>query len=209
MHRYTRLLLTSLAATAFMALAISNASAGRLSVSSETWRITWTSLELSNTGGIGNTVRCPVTLEGNFHRRTITKVERTLIGYITAARVNNAGCTGGRATINRETLPWHLTYLSFDGRLPAITRLRLLLIGAKFRINNTSLTCNATTTATEPAVGAANIEAGGGISSLEAEPGAQIRLEGEGFCSLGNGFFRGPGTVSVLGAATRITVRLI
>src|SRR6185436_3861009 len=67
---------------------------------------------------------CDVTLEGSFHYRTIVKSRLSLVGYITRVDVNEAGCTGAgllagaRARANRETLPWHISYEGFTGRLP-------------------------------------------------------------------------------------------
>ena len=209
MHRYTRLLLTSLAATAIMALALSSASARNLSVNSANFRVTWASLNLANNLGFP-TVSCPVTLEGTFHRQTITKVPNTLIGYITRAIVNGARppCTGGTATIKNETLPWHLTYTGFRGTLPRITEVDVLLVGAGFAVTTGETTCTAKTETRQPAGGILTLGAEGRVTGLVADPTRQITLVG-GLCVFGRGNFSGTGTVTQLGNSTPITITLI
>ena len=61
MHHHTRILLTTLAATTIMALAIGSASARNLSGNSINFRATWASLALGNNLGF-STGTCPVTL---------------------------------------------------------------------------------------------------------------------------------------------------
>jgi hypothetical protein len=188
-----------------LALAVGSASAGRLSTSSQTFSIVWTSLELANNFGIGNTVRCPVTLEGSFHSRSITKVERTLIGFVTRATVANELCRGGHATVHNETLPWHVTYERFTGTLPNITSVTLLLRGIVFDINNEAATC--TSTGRDNAAGIASLS-GGRVTTMRADESRLISLTG-GLCSFARGFFIGEGTVSVLGSGSPITLTLI
>jgi hypothetical protein len=207
MHRYTKLLLTSLAATVVLGLTVGSASARTLSVNSGNFRVTWASLNLSNTAGLGSVVRCPVTLEGSFHSRSIVKVARALIGYVTVAR--NGTCTGGTATIHNESLPWHLTYESFAGTLPNITEITLLLVGVFFEINNGAATCSARTEPRNNAAGIARIDpTTRRITSLAADPSRRIPLTG-GLCALTTGFFEGAGTVTQQGNSTGITVTLI
>jgi hypothetical protein len=215
MHRHIRLLLTSLAATAILAAAVGTASANNLSVSNQQIRVTWSGLELTNNITTG-TVRCPVTLEGSFHSATIRKVSRALIGYISRAAVGLAAqCTGGRATINQETLPWHLAYDSFRGALPRIEEITLLLIRASFIVTpNEGNSCRATTTIENPAAGRAiRNTTTGAITGLRADESRAIPLvnaPGGIFCGLGEGRFSGLGNVALLGtAATAISVRLI
>lgn len=70
-------------------------------------------------------------MEGTFHYRTIVKVERSLIGYVTRA-IFGRPCTGfgemweyngteGSLTSNVNSLPWHFTYDGFNGTLPNIS----------------------------------------------------------------------------------------
>jgi hypothetical protein len=212
MQRHIRLLLTGLAATAILAAAVGTATANRLALSNNAIRVVWRSLELSNSVST-NVVRCAVTLEGSFHSRTIEKIANKLIGYITRANVQNNQCTGGRATVLNETLPWHLTYNSFTGRLPIIETLVLNLIRAGFIVEIPGFNnCKAITSSESPARGIANIGAGGRVENLRADPTARIPLvNGPGgfACGLGTGSFEGTGVVTLLGTNNAISITLI
>jgi hypothetical protein len=163
-------------AAILLASAVANASARSFSVSEQSFRITWASLEL---GGSGSTVRCRLTLEGSFHTRTIAKVSRSLIGAITRVIFGHP-CTGGEYWADNGTeaeplgtapnkLPWHLTYESFSGTLPAISVLNLLLSRVSFVLQATflGLTCRGRYGRAEDNIinGAAR-EAGGGITEV-------------------------------------------
>lgn len=212
MRHTAQLLATAIAATTILALAVTGATAGRLSVTNKQFRAVWSSLELTNNVTSGTT-KCPVTLEGSFHSATIRKVARALIGYITRAFVSNTVCTGGRATINQETLPWHLTYESFSGTLPEIRSVTFLLIRASFILNpNEGNGCRATTTLENPAADIASIGANGQITGIRADETRGIPLvNGPGgvFCGLGTGRFSGTGAVTQLGTSTPVSIRLI
>jgi hypothetical protein len=121
MRTSAKLGLTALIAALLLASALSTASARNLSTNTQNIRTTWSRLEFVGT----LTVRCPVTLEGSFHSRTIPKVARLLIGAVTRIDIRSASCTGGTATVAR--LPWHITYEGFTGTLPSISSVRLLL----------------------------------------------------------------------------------
>src|SRR4029077_9579140 len=91
-----------------------------------------------------HTVRCPVTLEGSLHSRTIPKIVRVLlIGAVSRVLIKNESCTGGTASILR--LPWHITYEGFVGTLPNIAAVLLLLqrfqFGLMVEILGTRRTC--------------------------------------------------------------------
>jgi hypothetical protein len=92
------------------------ASAGRLSLSSQTFRATYATVEYQSAV---STVRCPLTLEGSFHSRTMAKTAGLLVGYVTSAA--HGACTVPGATVLRGTLPWHIRYTSFEGTLPTIS----------------------------------------------------------------------------------------
>lgn len=225
MHKYSRHVLTALAATAILASALSSASARNLSVSATRIRVAWAPLTFSASGLA--TVRCNVTLEGSFHSATIPKVVRLLIGHVTRADVQRP-CTGGTAwafngtdrnealgnTTFENTLPWHLTYEGFTGTLPAITGVRLLLSRARFRLRvvepfGVTRLCTYTTGtgAGGNATGIAETEAAGGVTGLRADETRSIRSEEGGFCFEGQ--FSGRGAVTVLNTTTPITIRLI
>jgi hypothetical protein len=223
MRTWIKLTMAALAASLLLSVAISTALARNISISSQTFRITWASLEFVST----LTVRCPVTLEGSFHYRTIIKRERALIGLITRAIVNQPECAEGRAAafngvefyagiVPANTLPWHVTYENFTGTLPDITSLRLLL--ARFRFGFEIGGCAVQVgEATDNITGSVGVDFFGSITTLipveGRNEGTVIRTDFDPFrlCPRpgARGRLRGTGNVTVLGAATRITVRLI
>lgn len=143
-----RLALGALVAALTLGLAVGSASASRLSTSVQSWRQVWTPLTISTAAsGGGMAIRCNVTFEGSFHTSTIVKTLNSLIGYVTLARaahpcagiaeawpLNGMEAPAGLGTIE-QTLPWHITYEGFEGSLPSITGV-ILLIRPKFTIKN-------------------------------------------------------------------------
>jgi hypothetical protein len=130
-------LMIALAAVLVLTTFVSAALANRLSLSQQSFRQIWTPLTFSIMGSEGF-ANCNVTLEGSFHYRTFAKVRRSLIGYVTKVAFTHP-CTGsaeawalnGTETPSglgalTNTLPWHITYEGFEGRLPTITGMRLL-----------------------------------------------------------------------------------
>ena len=205
----TTRILTGLTATLILALAIANASANRLSItSSRLWRVTWTSLKLRNNIN-SNTMLCPLTLEGSFHHATIVKTLNSLVGYVKRATTNSAACTGGHWTVPQESLPWHIRYRGYSGRLPNITLIILGIVGVRWEIETAGLTCIATTTASSPFLGRLSVNSSGVVTELNPEPNARIPLEG-GLCGLATGTFEEPSqTLTEEGGTARITVTLI
>ena len=183
----SKLILAGLAATIVMAFATASASARNLSLShGRLFNAIWSSLRFVSGGATA--ADCAVTLEGSFHYTTIAKVAHTLIGHITRARVG--ACASGSATVLTGRLPWHITYEGFEGALPDITGVRLLLIGAEFRIHERifGTECLTATTTTERAVGVARLSAGSEnrtVTGLTADPTPRIR------CGILNGAFEG------------------
>jgi hypothetical protein len=212
MQHHTKLILASLTATLAMAIALTGtASARSFSFSRWNFRVVWTSLEFSNSTGFG-AVRCPVTLEGSFVEATIAKVEKALIGRASRATIAEASCTGGRATVTQTSLPWHITYNGFRGRLPNINSIRLLLSGITFDIKSNLLaqTCHVTADTEHEARGESILnEATGEVENLVPDTAPNIPITG---CAATSGRFQGggaDGTATVLGSTTIITIRLI
>jgi hypothetical protein len=210
----TRLIFGGLAAALLLSLAVSTAVARRIQVNEQKFYVKWTNLQFGEpTFGV-EPVKCPVTLLGSFHSRTISKVLGQLIGYVNHAVVGRPeACTGGEATILSEHLPWHVRYDSFAGTLPAITRVRLQLVGTAFRIHITEINTNClyTTTETQPAKGDATVEAGGAVTGLTALREFRIRKTEGGFLCPGEGEFHNTGSV-VAGSensTTRLVLRLV
>jgi len=170
MSKSVRLALGLAATVTMMAALATSASARNFSTTSQTIRATWSPLVF--TDPFGNTISCPVTLEGSLHRRTIAKVTYTLIGAITEATVGTREqCTGGTSTILRETLPWHVRYFGFEGGLPNISKIITLISGASFRVFDSAVgaTCLFTTrdTTREHGRGTFSLGAGGTLTAVE------------------------------------------
>lgn len=222
MRHYARTVAVAVSATLILAAAVSTASANHLSTSNPNIRVVWSPLEFNGEGLA--IIRCNVTLEGNFVESTITKVVGTLIGRITRAGIIRP-CTGGTAWIyNGEetnevlggrlgnTLPWHITYEGFEGTLPNITGVRILLEGARFLLRATilgvTMLCNYTTGATHGgnASGIAKLTNAHVVANLRADESRRIRSE-TGGCPTGR--FVGEGQVTQLNSTNLITITLI
>ena len=219
MRTSVKLCFTALTAALLLASAVAGSSARNLSVSNRNFRIAWTSLEFVSDIV---TIRCPVTLEGSFHYTTIVKRQGALIGHITAAVVRRP-CTNGEAWsangrethprlgVLANTLPWHVTYEGFQGTLPNITGLHLLLRGARFKVHTFFNTLGLYGDANDNQFGIASREPRGAITTLEPLAGrASARLVNclGGICPE-RGEFAGAGQVTLLNTTTRITVTLI
>jgi hypothetical protein len=200
MRTSSKLLFIALTTAAVFSLAVSSASARRIEVSNQHFLAIWNPLIFS---GGGATVRCPVTLEGSYHSKTISKVSGQLIGWVTEAAVNNAACAGGHATVLRENLPWHMRYDSFCGTLPEIECVKTQLVGARFRIE-AFFSCLSTTSASNPGFGTIGIIGG------EA---TEITASGSIPCGIVTGTFSGTGEVFVQEnpglSEQRIRIRLV
>jgi len=171
-----KFILAGLTAAVAMAFATTSTSARNLSIShGRLWNLIWTNLQIKSSGLVA--VDCEVTLEGSFHYTTIAKIAHTLIGHITRARVGT--CRTGSATVLTGRLPWHVTYEGFEGALPDITGVRLLLLGAQFRYHEPILGTECLfITNPERAIGIARLDAGSGnrnVTGLTADPTPRIR----------------------------------
>jgi hypothetical protein len=194
MRKRSKLLLTGLTAALLLAIGVSTASANILSSLTEDFRAIWTALTFA---GGGSSIICPVSLLGSLHRRTIAKSEGALIGAITSAAVGR--CQGdGRATILRETLPWHLVYDFFLFELPNIEEIAVSLVGASFRVTD-GIPCLVRTDVFEPASAFLILDPGDGeVDSIRADEVVEIDIDDPGFlCDLaGDANLTGTGTVT-------------
>lgn len=222
MRMSVKLGLTALAASLLLAAAVGSASARNLSTSNQNIRATWSSLEFNAAEFV--IIRCPVTLEGSFHTRTIAKVRGALIGAVTRADLNQSRCTNGsgapfngseryNGTTSPQTLPWHMTYEGFRGILPNITSLEILLQRFRFGLRDSSSLCTGQYGRAEDNISAAATRgATGAITTLTPIEGANraslIRQDGGLFCP-GTGSLQGPGQTFLLGNTTRISITLI
>lgn len=199
--RLARALLITGGATLLLGLIVGTATARRLEVSSSTFRLTFARIRFES--NLNPIVNCVLTMEGSLHATTIAKVAGTLVGYITRATLGP--CETGRATILRESLPWHVRYGSFTGTLPAINRVELQVVHMQIRLLTFETPCLHQTTAEQPLRVYLLREAGGAISEVEAEA---RRLQTGCGLDFDEIIARG-GAVTVLSATTRVTVRLI
>jgi len=203
--RFGKTLLAVVGAAVVLSALVGSASAGRLSLSSGTWRVTFASLTLRYLEEI-NAATCAITLEGSFHARSIVKRANTLFGYVTRAATGS--CSLGSATLLTETLPWHVRYQSFAGTLPNITSMGIDIVGLAIRTRGINGTiCLTITMTTEPLRLRLTRET---VTRALLEAEAEGEVHAEVGCLSAPGRFTGrSGSVSVQGSATRITVTLI
>jgi len=222
MHATLKSAIAVLTATVVLAALVSGASARNLSVTNQSIRATWRSLEFTSAFGIS--IRCPLTIEGSLHSRTIVKVERTLIGYITAARSKAESCSGGRGWVYNgverlegialpNSLPWHLTYERFTGTLPNITSISFLLRNMRVRFQDPfGVLCIYTTGSRGNATFTTTRNLATGVIDNAVMSGSITPDAGSGE-SCPNPFRFSSraedGVVTLLGATTKITVTLI
>ncbi|HEX7292474.1 MAG TPA: hypothetical protein VF250_15250 [Conexibacter sp.] len=201
--RFCKLLLATLVVAAALGTLVGAASARNLSLSHQTFRATYANVEYQSSIA---TVRCPLTIEGSFHRRTIVKTVGSLVGYITAA--GHGACSAPGATVLRETLPWHIRYASFVGTLPNVTGLNFSVIDYSVTIRDPfGSLCLIRSTATEPVTLAFTREGLTGIS--RANLSGTLETAGAACNGLAVTIV-GPSTsITVLNSATRITLTLI
>jgi len=207
MRTRSKLLMAAIAAIAVLGTAVTSATASRLEVPNfeRGFRIQWTALTLE---AAGVRIVCPVTLSGSFSARSIVKRAGERIGAVTAAAVGS--CTEGAATALTETLPWEVTYNSFEGTLPSITGVRLNLVRSSFQASNGGITCLARTEVSRPARGIARV-ASGAVTGFRADETATISTTGGFFCTLGGpAHFAGEATfIRTSEGGSAIELRLI
>jgi hypothetical protein len=199
-------LLAVVGAAALLGALVGFASARRLSSSSQTFRMMFSRLEWEN-GFVR--ARCPVTLEGSLHARTIAKVSGTLVGYITS--VPRGMCTLNTMTVLTETLPWHVRYSAFAGGLPTIFNLTLHVIGFSIRAHEAinELNCLSTPSTAERPV---RLIVGRELSGALREPVIGGEVPSEAACINSPGRYsngEGISNVTALNSSARVTLTLI
>jgi hypothetical protein len=204
----SKLLLAALTAALTLGALLSTAYARRITVSNQNFRATWTTLRFL--GGVFGNIECPVTIEGSFHSRTISKVLEALVGYVSRAVVAETRCAGGSARVLAETLPWHIRYNGFSGTLPNITQIHLRIVGAGFLVQIGGTRCRYKSTETSPMRGWVNREAGGIATSIRVDETAAIPKSSGSFVCPGTGRLEGTtNSLTLQGSTTRITVTLV
>lgn len=216
-------MLTSAFAAIVLASAATTAFATRFAFSENHFRVVWPAGErlVIESEPAGTRVKCPATLEGSFHSRTLSKVSGQLIGYITKAFVGNFNeCVEANNVTNiiflnenqgvNNSLPWHIQYRLFTGILPRIETIEIGIINFSYLITTTlGATCLYASTAAFPAFMAFLINIEGKITGLHANEAAKIPLHAGGAACPEPMRFKNNGTVTVQGATTSIFVRLV
>lgn len=212
MRTWTRRMLSGGIAALVLAVAVGAASGNRLEFSSGQFRAVWTErtparFELGSGTGV---ISCLLTLEGSFHSRTISKVVRSLIGYITRASIVPA-CTGGTLNMTTETLPWHIRYDSFTGTLPRISTIRFQFVGYSMWLTWFQTRCVYTSTAERPVYGIRYSEATGPFGEFIP---SRFDLEGSMTtptmgCPPSITMLENSGSLFVPGTTTAITATLV
>ena len=193
----TKLLMSLTAIALACSLSAAGAYGNRLRFDDDDFKMRFIGLNWAIAGG-GGFASCAVTLLGRLHEVVVTKTAGSLIGTISLANVNDAGCPAGRARFLPEDLPWHLVYSNFTGRLPAITGIGVSIIGMGFQFTAGGITCLGRSTLIEPARASFSVEAGGRLSGFHMEGGARIDLNDVGggmLCDLADSELNGSGTV--------------
>jgi hypothetical protein len=194
--RATSRFLAAVGAAALLASAIGTASARNISTIEQNIRATWSSFEFNASEAA--VVRCPLTLEGSFHTRTIAKVAEELIGAVTKSFFGFAACTGGtlsafngveryNGTTTPNALRWHETYKGFSGVLPIVTVWRWQLRRFRFGFRDAAGFCTGQLGSETDGISfGLNRERSGAITSLESIAGENtatfIRRDGGMFC---------------------------
>ncbi len=217
MSKHVKLLLTALTAAIVLGGVVGTASARRFETSNQLIRVVWSSLRFANSAAAeaSQEVRCPVTLEGSFHSKTISKVCGQLVGLISRAALTRSACTF-RSITEVEILPpsatrvWRILYVSFTGTLPIIRTIRVKLIAASFRLGVSGIQCLFESTNTSPALGDIELnETTGAVTGLRAISTSPIPKHEGGILCPGSLIFEGTGTVTQLGNTTAITIKLV
>jgi hypothetical protein len=216
MPKRTRIIIGGLITALALAAAVGTANARRLAMSENHFLSHFRALTFESSSG---TVICAVSIEGSFHEKTLEKIARSLIGYISEARVKRP-CTNGEAWIQdtqergageSESLPWHILYERFIGALPNITGIEVTLDNALFLlVAFGGVRCVYRASTTSPMRGIVNRNTTtGNATSLRSNETSRIpKVEGSFLCP-STGALVGEGIVGKQVGYTEITVTLV
>jgi hypothetical protein len=216
MRRRSQIIIAALIAACALAAIVGTANARRLALSENHILAHFRALTFE--GGIGPQIVCAVSIEGSFHSRTLEKIARSLIGYISEVRVKRP-CTGGEAWARTtqegrtpESLPWHILYERFIGALPRIEGIELTLDNAAFLVSIPGIgDCLFKATPTSPMRGIVNREvATGRVTGLRVNSASAIPLNVRltGICP-SQGTLAGEAIVGTQVGYREITVTLV
>jgi hypothetical protein len=215
MHKRTSIILGALIAALALSAAVGTANARRLATSEQSFLAHFRELTFESSG---INLVCAVSIEGSFHSRTISKVQNSLIGYISEVRVKRP-CSGGEAWAltaqegRTESLPWHILYERFIGALPNITGIELTLDNAAFLVSLPAVSseCLYQATTASPMRGIINREAGGKATGLRVNEASRIPLNRvlRGIFCPSSGTLKGNAIVGTQVGYREITITLV
>jgi hypothetical protein len=217
MRKRTRIIIGGLTVALALAAGVSTATARRFEVSEQRFLILFS--ELSLVSGVTILACSPLTIEGSFHSRTISKLSGQLIGHITEATFHNGECGGflvwmlngveiqQNGTV-RNTLPWHVLYKGFEGVLPSIRGIELSIINMQFGLNNSGFLCLYQTESRRWLEFHVFLERGTATEVRVSEERAIPLMEGGIVCPTSLSF-RGRGAIGTQGRWAAISVRLV
>jgi hypothetical protein len=206
MRRRTKLTLVKLVLGAFVVIlplaAMAGAAAGRRIEASESLLYgLFTPLRMVSAEG-SFSIACNITILATMISRTFSKVSGASIrrvGHVVVAEP----CTGGRARVLAETLPWDVRFNSFTGTLPSITSIRLQVVGMALQVEVLFGTCLYATSGAHPAMFDENLNAAGEATGIRAL--SEFRIPSQtGFCPEA----RLEGTGTVVAGTERSTTRM-
>ncbi len=207
MRRTAKLAMAASLTTLFLAVAVGAASGRRIEISSQFVRVTWAELTME---GAGISIRCPMTIEGSFHSRTMSKVCGSVVGLVSRAVITPGSCTGAEVALLQESLPWRLGFIGFTGALPRIQRIRGSLIGLSLRIEALGTACLYELTQTRPGFGEDLInESTGVVTGLRLDETQSVPLKEGGILCPTSGRFAGTATITQQASTTSVTIRLV
>jgi hypothetical protein len=219
MRIQSRPMLVALVAALALAAAVGTASAARLEISNQAIRTVWREVRAT---ALGLEITCPVTVEGSFHSRTISKIRNALVGYITRA-IGNHPCRGSgeiyilnateilEVTATTNSLPWHIRYDSFTGTLPNIRSVRLQFVGASslVEIRGFGLKCLYLSTVESPLLATAGLGEEGTITEVNFERATIPVKAGQSPLCAASATIEGTGQLTLLGNENAVTIRLV
>jgi hypothetical protein len=197
----------ALAAALIMSTAVSAAPARNLSFSERGFKIVWNESvgsRLTLYGLVAN--ECDATLLGHFNEATMPKFN----GHIADIDdVTFSECLF--PTIDLQ-LPWNVHYVSFSGRLPEISEIKVRFFGRAILIDTgvSLFECLMRTDSTDPSVFELHAS-GGQVTALEADAFGIVEpddLFGGGLCDLELFEYRGIAEVTDL-SSEPLLIRLI
>lgn len=135
MRNHIRLLTAALTTALLLALGGGAAQAARNFTATNNALLTYIGPDLVFHGNEGTDVICDVTLTASLHA-TAGKTRGSLLGFVNGGRaLNCSNSTGGETraiALVSHRFPWHITLESFEGTLPRIREILILINNTQF-----------------------------------------------------------------------------